>query len=316
MSHTNLTQVTMFDYAALTTEARVKVQQVERELETEYRELDRLAGLTIEKMWDIGQKYAEVQRLLSGNKERTGFKSWFYSKFGEDGGLLRKAYRCIGIYNQIERDKLSRLTEVGKTSLYALTSVSTTQAARDEVLQRLEVGEELTAADIQEVIDRHSAEKLFAQPALPLPMTVESEAVGDESAEVAVVEDEGVWLEPESTTVSVEEPALVVDTPPPPQSETPEAPMGASTPTQKPSTQAAPPPLPPKAQPQPTAEPPPPLPPLPPPIQPVSQVDSILANAKGFALDNLVRTIEGMIALLTQSDAKQLLNRLLKEIDA
>lgn len=165
-------QPVLFDYNALDTEARVKLQQLERELKDDHHTVDRLVGETLDKMWHIGSKYHEVQLLLR-SRATNNFQTWFTATHAADnGGLLRKAYRCINIFQNVRRDNLSLLANTGKSTVYALASKSTPDSARAEISKRLTAGEKLEANDIIEIIESAKA----AEMPMMLPMVVEEAA--------------------------------------------------------------------------------------------------------------------------------------------
>jgi len=171
-----ITQQVLFDYNALDTESRVKLQQLERELKDDHHTVDRLVGETLDKMWHIGSKYHEVQLLLR-SRATNNFQTWFTATHAADnGGLLRKAYRCINIYQNVRRDNLSLLADTGKSTVYALASKSTPDSARAEILKRLGAGEKLGANDIVEIIE--SAKD--AEMPMMLPMVIEEVAIKQE----------------------------------------------------------------------------------------------------------------------------------------
>ena len=145
--------VPMFDYSQLTIETRIKVQQLETEIDEGHAEVQVLMTQTLDKMWGVGEKYSRVQELLEAHQ--ISFKSWFLSKYGSEA-MLRKAYKCIRIYSDLTRDKLSLVADYGKSVVYEITARNTPQAARDEIIERLSKGEELSADDLANIIENHT----------------------------------------------------------------------------------------------------------------------------------------------------------------
>ena len=145
--------VPMFDYSQLTIETRIKVQQLETEIDEGHAEVQVLMTQTLDKMWGVGEKYSRVQELLEAHQ--ISFKSWFLSKYGSEA-MLRKAYKCIRIYSDLTRDKLSLVADYGKSVVYEITAKNTPQSARDEIIERLSKGEELSADDLANIIENHT----------------------------------------------------------------------------------------------------------------------------------------------------------------
>lgn len=108
---------------------------------------------TLDKMWGVGEKYSRVQGLLEAHQ--LSFKSWFLSKYGSEA-MLRKAYKCIRLYSDLTRDNLSLVADYGKSVVYEITAKNTPQAARDEIIKRLQEGEDLSADDLANIIENHT----------------------------------------------------------------------------------------------------------------------------------------------------------------
>lgn len=138
-------QLSLFDYNALDAETRIVVQQRTSEIKT-------LMRRTAQDIIDMGQKFAEVRDVLRHNKSG-GFEAWCAA----EGFGRRTAYRCIGVYETFgNRDTVTQL-DLSPKVLYLLSSETTPEEARQEVIERAESGESINPTTAQQIVTTHKS---------------------------------------------------------------------------------------------------------------------------------------------------------------
>lgn len=124
-----------FDYDTLDSKQRSIVQ-----LRTE--EIKERLKRSAQDIWEIGQKIFEVRSQLAyGNFDR-----WLKAEFGWS---RRTAYNFIQVYEAFPERATVAQVSIAASALYQLSSPSTPQKIRDELIQRAKQGEKITRQDIR-----------------------------------------------------------------------------------------------------------------------------------------------------------------------
>lgn len=151
-------QLVLFDYNTLDSETRIVVQQRTGEI----RELMRN---TAENIMRVGEKLLEVQVKL-GNGQ---FDSWLQTEFDWS---RRTAYNFISVHKRFRGRADFAQIDVATSALYLLAAPSTPDSAVDEILERAEVGEQITHSAAKQTVTDH---KRQLSPELPqMDRTAES----------------------------------------------------------------------------------------------------------------------------------------------
>src|SRR6202158_3144005 len=139
----------------------------------------------------------EIGRRLTDAKARCGHGNWLPWLEREFGWSDSTALRYMQAH-QFATDKSVTVTDLSLKSLYLLAAPSTPEAARDEVIERSEAGEQLTPAQIKETIDKGVAAEIEAKQ-----QTVRAEA--DEREAAIRAEYKGrVYLTPDQLQAQVD----------------------------------------------------------------------------------------------------------------
>ena len=130
----NLPKSNDFDYSTLQGDRRAIVRQRTEEIKERLKRSAR-------DIWEIGQKLFEVRSQLAyGN-----FDSWLKAEFGWS---RRTAYNFIKVYEAFPECATVAQVSIAASALYQLSSPSTPQKVRNELIQRAKEGEKITRKDI------------------------------------------------------------------------------------------------------------------------------------------------------------------------
>ncbi|GJD22786.1 hypothetical protein RIVM261_077420 [Rivularia sp. IAM M-261] len=141
-----LTQEKGFDYAVLSPQVQILVQEKTSELKS-------LMRRSAQDIIDIGQKLAEVKEQLGhGN-----FRAWLKAEFDWS---VRTAARFMQVATQFECANLAHLN-IAISALYLLAEPSTPEKARKQALELAKEGENITHTKAQIIVNHH---KELAQP--------------------------------------------------------------------------------------------------------------------------------------------------------
>ena len=143
----NSTNVTSFDYKALSSKQRTIIQQCTGEIKERLRR-------TAKDVWEVGQKLVEVRSQL----EYGQFDTWLSAEFGWS---RRTAYNFINVYEAFSKNTNFAQLNIATSALYKLAAPSTPQAIRQEFLQKAKQGEKITHKSISEAL---TAKKKSAAP--------------------------------------------------------------------------------------------------------------------------------------------------------
>lgn len=144
----SVTQLALFDYAALDSETRIVVQQ----RTTEIKALMKRAASDI---IEIGQKLIEVKARLGHGK----FGAWLEAEFD---WTERTAQRFIVVADRFTKN--DNLSAFAPSALYLLAAPSTPDSAREEALERAEQGEPITHQTAREIVTNHRPPQLVIVP--------------------------------------------------------------------------------------------------------------------------------------------------------
>lgn len=122
-----------FDYNSLENETRVIVEQRTHEIKI-------LVRNSAQHIIDIGQKLADVRKLLSHNKQG-GFEKWLKAEFGWS---WRTAYNYIKVWESFGNLANFARLDIAPSALYLLAAPSTPEAARTRALALAEEGVQIT----------------------------------------------------------------------------------------------------------------------------------------------------------------------------
>lgn len=137
-----MTQLTIFDYAALDPETRIVVQQKTGEIRGLIRQ-------TAGAVWEIGEAMAAVQSALPHGQ----FLPWLAREFPQ--WSKSTAYRFMDVYRSFKLPTVGSL-DVPLRALYLLAAPSTPEAARVEALERAAEGEAMTHQRAKEIVAAHA----------------------------------------------------------------------------------------------------------------------------------------------------------------
>ncbi len=124
-----------FNYNTLDLKQRSIIEQRTEEIKERLKR-------SAQDIWEIGQKIFEVRSQL----EYGNFDSWLKAEFGWS---RRTAYNFIKVYEAFpERATVAQLS-IAASALYQLSSPSTPQKIRNELIERAKQGEKITRQDIR-----------------------------------------------------------------------------------------------------------------------------------------------------------------------
>ena len=124
-----------FDYDILQSEQRSIVLLRTEEIKERLRR-------SAQDIWEIGQKLFEVRSQLAyGN-----FDNWLKAEFGWS---RRTAYNFIKVYEAFPERATVAQVSIAASALYQLSSPSTPEKVRNELIQRAKDGEKITRQDIR-----------------------------------------------------------------------------------------------------------------------------------------------------------------------
>ncbi|MBE9170032.1 DUF3102 domain-containing protein [Pleurocapsales cyanobacterium LEGE 06147] len=138
-----------FDYAALSLETRVFVQQSTRELKDLMRQ-------TAQGIIEIGQKLIAVKAKLGHGQ----FQAWLQSEFSWSEWTARKYMQVSRVFKTVNFTDLS----IASSALYLLASAKTPEEARQEVLERASNGEAIGYAVAKSIVNQHKQETAANAP--------------------------------------------------------------------------------------------------------------------------------------------------------
>lgn len=128
-----------FDYNTLQSDQRAIVRQRTEEIKERLKRSAR-------DIWEIGQKLFEVRSQLAyGN-----FDNWLKAEFGWS---RRTAYNFIKVYEAFPECATVAQVSIAASALYQLSSPSTPQKVRNELIQRAKDGEKITRQDIRLAVE-------------------------------------------------------------------------------------------------------------------------------------------------------------------
>ena len=131
----NISESNDFDYSTLQSERRAIVRQRTEEIKERLKR-------SAQDIWEIGQKLFEVRSQLAyGNFDR-----WLKAEFGWS---RRTAYNFIKVYEAFPECATVAQVSIAASALYQLSSPSTPQKVRNELIQRAKEGEKITRKDIR-----------------------------------------------------------------------------------------------------------------------------------------------------------------------
>jgi hypothetical protein len=143
-----LTQLAMFDYAALDSETRIVVQQ----RTTEIKALMKRAATDI---IEIGQKLIEVKGKLGHGH----FGAWLAAEFTMTDRTARNFMRVAEAFKS---ETVSDL--IAPKALYLLAAPSTLDSAREEAIERAEQGEPISYSTAREIVTNHRPPRQIVVP--------------------------------------------------------------------------------------------------------------------------------------------------------
>lgn len=150
---------------ALSPQQITKLEHCEQTIKT-------LHTTIMENIWYTGEQLAQAQDVLRHNKDG-GFIQWAEQTFGWS---KRTIYNYLNVYKRFPT--VQRVTQLGITqkSLYALAADSTPEEARQEVLERIEAGEQLTFQDVEDTCQSWKVKQhrrtMPSTPSTPPPQPV------------------------------------------------------------------------------------------------------------------------------------------------
>jgi hypothetical protein len=131
----NIQTLNNFDYGILQSDQRSIVQQRTEEIKERLKR-------SAQDIWEIGQKLFEVRSQLAyGN-----FDNWLKAEFGWS---RRTAYNFIKVYEAFPERATVAQVSIAASALYQLSSPSTPEKVRNELIQRAKDGEKITCQDIR-----------------------------------------------------------------------------------------------------------------------------------------------------------------------
>jgi len=143
----------IFTYAAMDAETRIVVLQRASEIKT-------LGRKVADDIFEMGAKFADVRDRLRHNKAG-GFEGWIE----HEGFKRRFVYNVICVYEAFANRANFAQLDVQVSALYLLVAPSTTDEARQMLIQRAEAGETITYTAAKRAIDQH---KPAAPPHAPI----------------------------------------------------------------------------------------------------------------------------------------------------
>ena len=129
-----------FNYNILQSDQREIVRQRTEEIKERLKR-------SAQDIWEIGQKLFEVRSQLAyGN-----FDNWLKAEFGWS---RRTAYNFIKVYEAFPECATVAQVSIAASALYQLSSPSTPQKVRNELIQRAKDGEKITRQDIRFALEK------------------------------------------------------------------------------------------------------------------------------------------------------------------
>jgi phage N-6-adenine-methyltransferase len=144
-------QLALFNYASLDAETCTMVQKRTFEIKL-------LMRRTAQDIIEIGLKLIEVKAKLGhGN-----FENWLKTEFD---WTQMTASRFMNVAEHFKTNNLLDL-KIGPSALYLLASPSTPEFAREEALNRAEIGETITYTTAREIVDWHKGQAEQTTPTI------------------------------------------------------------------------------------------------------------------------------------------------------
>ncbi len=143
------TQAIEFSYSILSLATRKVVQQHTIEIKG-------LLRRTAQDIIDIGEKLNEVKQELGHGH----FLAWLRTEFDWSESAARK---FMQVHRKFKTVQLTNL-DIATSALYLLAADSTPEAAREEVLQRADVGEIITLHKVKGIVQQHRQAAQVTQP--------------------------------------------------------------------------------------------------------------------------------------------------------
>ena len=165
------TQAKEFSYGILNLTTRKVVQQRTIEIKS-------LLRRTAQDIIDIGEKLSEVKQELDHGQ----FVDWLRTEFDWSDSAARK---FMQVHRRFKSVKFTNLN-IAISALYLLAADCTSEAARNEAVQRAEAGEVITRAKAKEIVQHHE------QAAQLNPLTIN---IGAENTLTSSVNIDGDPLE-------------------------------------------------------------------------------------------------------------------------
>ncbi len=134
------TQAIEFSYGILNLPTRKVVQQRTIEIKS-------LLRRTAQDIIDIGEKLSEVKQELGHGQ----FLDWLRTEFDWSESAARK---FMQVYRKFKAVNFTHLN-IATSAMYLLAADCTSEAARDEAVQRADAGEVITRAKAKEIVQHH-----------------------------------------------------------------------------------------------------------------------------------------------------------------
>ncbi|WP_375509765.1 DUF3102 domain-containing protein [uncultured Nostoc sp.] len=129
-----------FDYSILNSKTQIVVQQHTKEIKS-------LMRRTAQDIINIGHKLLEVKEQLGHGH----FETWLKYEFDWSESAARKFMKVASQFKSVNFTDLS----IDASALYAVASPSTTQIARQEVIERAAQGEIMTHSKVKAIISQY-----------------------------------------------------------------------------------------------------------------------------------------------------------------
>lgn len=152
-----------FDYADLAAPVAATVRHHTTVLRDDLRRLDGLVKQTAQTIWEIGQRLAQVQAELAPSGL---FAAWYASEFPTKGKST--LYNALNVFRQFPTLPTEEQGEIGLKALYLLAQPSTPEAARVEVIERVQAGEAISHTTAKAIVAEHKAPSIDEQIRLAL----------------------------------------------------------------------------------------------------------------------------------------------------
>lgn len=123
----------------------------------------------------VGERLHAARELFRYKRDEGGFTGWVERRlsFSE-----RTAYRLVEVYEKLGSESLPIWQTLPRSVLYELAAPSTPDAVREEVQERVEAGETVTAAEVKRLKKKLEEETKKAEAAKLKALQIEGRLVG------------------------------------------------------------------------------------------------------------------------------------------